>query len=146
MKNEMKRLGKIIALMLLVVAAAVAAVGCGVRYTSHYSATVLIQSNKSDSAWVSFSSLKGTIVYKLKVRYEDEFLRYYGKLGEGSITVYYDNEGTKEEWFSLQGGENVEGKLEKPGKGKVYIIVETDGKCKDGKLDFIVEGATSADE
>ena len=142
----MKRIQRRIMLAALVLAAVMGLTACGAPYTSHYSATVLIQSNKSDSAWVSFSSLKGTIVYKLKVRDEDEFLRYYGKLGEGSITVYYDNEGTKEEWFSLQGGENVEGKLEKPGKGKVYIIVETDGKCKDGKLDFIVEGPTSADE
>ena len=77
---------------------------CGAPYTSHYSATVLIQSNRSETAWVNFASLKGTLVYKLKVKDEDEFLRYYGKLGEGNITVYYDNEGTKEEWFSLQGG------------------------------------------
>lgn len=139
MKNEMKRLGKIIALMLLVVAAAVAAVACGVKYASHFSATLLVTSNDSNSARMSFSSFNGTKVFKVKVKDEDSVIRYSGELETGSITVYYDNDGTKEEWFTMQAGESVEGTLDNLSKGKCYIIVETDGKCKDGKLSFEVE-------
>ena len=139
MKSNIKRLGKNILLTLLVVAAAVAAVGCGVKYTSHFSATVLVSSNDSDSARMSFSSFNGTKVFKVKVKDADSVIRYSGTLESGSITVYYDDAGTKEEWFTLQAGESVDGTLDNPAEGKCYIIVETDGRCKEGKLSFEVE-------
>ena len=135
----MKRLRKSIILVAVFLMAAVSLVACGGPYTSHYTAMVLVESNHSDSASMSFSSFKGKKVFKVKVKDADSVIRYSGQLESGSITVYYDNAGTKEEWFSLRDGESVEGSLDNPGKGKVYIIVETDGKCKEGKLSFEVK-------
>lgn len=40
---------------------------------------------------------------------------------------------------TLQAGESVDGTLDNPAEGKCYIIVETDGRCKEGKLSFEVE-------
>jgi len=135
----MKRVCKSIVLLVMVLAAAVSLAACGSGYTSHFTATVLVHSNDSNSAKMSFSSFKGTMVFKVKVKDEGSVIRYSGKLESGSITVYYDDAGTKEEWFTLQAGEPVEGTLENPGKGKVYIIIETDGKCEEGKLTFEVK-------
>ena len=134
----MKQIRKMI-LMALVLAAAVLLTACGSPYSTHFSATVLVQSNDSDSASMSFTTFKGTMVFTVKPADGDSAIRYSGSLKSGSITVYYDNAGTKEEWFTLQAGETVEGTLDNPGEGKVYIILETDGKCEEGKLEFEVE-------
>ncbi len=135
----MKRILKSLVAMVLVAATVVMTTACGVKYASHFSATLLVTSNDSDSAKMHFGSFKGTKVFKVKVKDEDSVIRYSGELETGSITVYYDTDGTKEEWFTLQAGESVKGTLDNLSKGKCYIIVETDGKCKDGKLSFEVE-------
>jgi hypothetical protein len=38
----------------------------------------------------------------------------------------------------LRAGESVNGTLDNPAEGKCHIIVETDGRCKEGKLSFEV--------
>ena len=113
--------------------------GCG-RYSSHYIATALIQSNDSNSAFMDFYHFKGTIVFKLKIdKHSTGTINYSAKLSSGSITVYYDSDGTKKEWFSLHNGESVESSLEGLNKGKVYIIIESDGQCENGELNFKVK-------
>ena len=112
--------------------------GCS-KYNSHGVATVIIQNNTSDKATVSFSSLHGTDVYKLKVKDTSKVLKYSGKLDNGSATVYYDNDGTKKELFTVGADEKVDSSLETLEKGTLYIIIETDGKCEGGDFSFSLE-------
>ena len=112
--------------------------GCS-SYTEHGVGTVIIQNNVSDKATVSFSSLDGTRVYKLKVKDSNDVLKYTGTLAKGSATVYYDNDGTKKELFSVSSGENIDSSFEALEKGTLYIIVETDGKAEGGDFSFTLD-------
>ena len=112
--------------------------GCS-SYTEHGVGMVIIQNNVSDKATVSFSSLDGTRVYKLKVKDSNDVLKYTGTLAKGSATVYYDNDGTKKELFSVSAGENVDSSFEALEKGTLYIIVETDGKAEGGDFSFTLD-------
>ena len=136
----MKKYYRFAVLVTLVVLAAVCLAGCGAPYTSHFAASAMVQSHDSDSAEVSFWTVKGTMVYKLKVEDEDAGeIRAEAQLESGKMTVYYDSDGTKTEWFTLQGGESRNESLPNLSEGKVYIIIETDGKCENGKLSFEVK-------
>ena len=110
--------------------------GCG-KYTSSYNAVGFVHSNVSGSAFMNFYKFKGTIVFTLKCK-EDGVIDYSAKLEKGSLKVYYDADGEKKELLSLGDGDSVNASLEDLPKGKVYIIVETDGKCKNGDLKFDV--------
>ena len=90
----------------------------------------------SKEASVDFSSLKGSKVFKLK---SDGVLNYSAKLGSGNATVYYDYNGTKTELFSIKAGQEVGPASVKGIPGTVYVIVQTDGKCKDGRFSFDVK-------
>lgn len=109
-----------------------------IRYTSSFTATMCVESSRSKSASLHFSTLKGTKVLKMKHDgSENAYIEYSGKIESGKLTVYYDDDGTKKELFSLSAGESadsVSDALKK--KGTVYIIVETDGKCTEGKFEF----------
>ena len=132
-KNMKKLKITIISLLLLL---SVSLTGCG-KYVSSYSAAALVKSNTSKSASISFLELKGTVVYTLKCKSGDEGrLVYSGNLDGGSMTVYYDCDGEKKELFSLNGKESVSSSLEDLKEGKVYIIIETDGRCENGSLSF----------
>ena len=110
--------------------------GCS-KYSSHYSAVMSVSSNTSNNAYMSFSSFKGTRAFKMNCKSGSEgVLEYSGKLEVGSATVYYDNGGSKTELFSIKGGEKVETSALKVNPGTVYVIVETDGKCEEGRFDF----------
>ena len=108
--------------------------GCS-GYTSSYKAMVLVQSNTKDSAFMSFSTFEGTIVFKLKAKTGAK-LSYSAKLSEGSAKVYCDTDGTKKELFDVASGEEISAELDDLGSGTVYIIVETDGKCEEGDMHF----------
>ena len=108
--------------------------GCG-RYTSSWSAVGCAQSNTSDSAFVSFYKLSGKMVFKLKSDVDEE-IHYQGKLKSGSLTVYYDTDGTKKELFSMKSGEEVDDRIGDLQKGTTYIIIETDERCENGDLHF----------
>ena len=110
--------------------------GCA-KYPSHYNAVGFVHSNDSSSAFMDFHSFDGDISFKLKI---GERLKYSGKLGSGSATVYYDSDGTKKELFKINAGDEVESSIETPGGGSLYIIVETDEKCEDGEMKCEVEG------
>ena len=112
--------------------------GCS-GYASSYSATVLISSNTSNSSSISFSTMKGTKVLQMKTKEEGKTLEYSGSLAEGKVTVYYDEDGTKKELFTISGGEKVESSVTLKAKGKLYVIVETEGKCESGKFEFDIK-------
>ena len=61
---------------------------------------------------------------------------YTAKLEDGGASVYYDCDGTKKHLFTIGSGESVSSSLEGLPVGKLYVIVETDGKCKEGRFDF----------
>ncbi len=135
---------KVIAIAAVVAVAVIAAVVVivikNIKYKSHYVVTTCIQSNTSKSASVSFGTLKGTMVFTLRCDgKEGRCIRYTGKLGSGNITVYCDKDGTKTELFKIKDGEEIENTVGDLSKGKIYIIVETDGKVSDGKFKFEIE-------
>ena len=108
--------------------------GCG-RYISSYNAIGFVHSNKSASAFMSFHSFEGRMVFRLKSPSEGE-LKYAAELESGSATVYYDYSGTKQELFSISGGEETDSHGGYVESGTVYIIVETDGNCRNGEFRF----------
>ena len=112
--------------------------GCG-KYSSNYRAVAFVHSNESDSAFMSFSSFEGRMVFKLKSSAEGD-LKYTAKLESGKATVYYDFYGTKQELFTISGGEEIDTHGGYVENGTVYIIVETDGGCQNGDFRFSVEG------
>ena len=113
--------------------------GCS-KYSSHWNASGFVHSNTSDNAIMSFWKFSGTMVHTLKCKdASKETLTYSGNLKTGSLTVYYDDDGTKKELFKLTEGEEIDSKVEKLHEGTVYIIVETDGDCENGKLEFNIE-------
>ena len=112
--------------------------GCG-KYVSSYKAVGFVHSNTSDSASMSFFSFEGRMVFKLKYSSEEQTIKAAGKLESGSAVVYFDADGTKEEWFRTAAGEKSAGTLGKLPAGTVYIIVETDGACQNGDFQFEIK-------
>lgn len=108
--------------------------GCG-KYTSGYNAVRFVHSSDSDSAFMNFYSFKGRMVFKLKSSGEGE-LKYTAKLESGNATVYYDFFGTKQELFTISSEEELDSHGGYVEAGTVYIIVETDGTCKNGEFRF----------
>ena len=116
--------------------------GCS-KYSSHFMATAMVHTGFSDSGSLSFYKFKGTYVLNLKgddgeqilpVIYSDK-----GELEDGSVKVYYDNDGTKTELFSIESGDKVDDKSEPLKKGKTYIIIESDGEVSNGKFEFEIK-------
>ncbi len=111
--------------------------GCSI-YSSSYSAVGLVRSNTSHRAYLNFHTLRGRLVYNLKVKGTEDIL-CSGKLEEGDLTVYYDIDGSRQEMVRLSGGQSFDFTLEDLNPGKVHIIVQTDGKCRDGWLELKVK-------
>lgn len=115
--------------------------GCGFvssNYVSSYRATMLVRSETSDSARMSFSTFDGRMVFRLRSGGHD-IIRSSIKLESGSATVSYAAGGTKTEWFTVNTGDeggNSAGPLE---KGTVYVIIETSETCREGSFRFDVE-------
>ena len=112
--------------------------GCS-GYVSSYSATVMISENTSNSSSLSFSTMKGSKVLKMRTKEEGKTLEYSGSLAEGKVTVYYDEDGSKKELFTINGSEKVESSVTLHAKGRLYVIVETEGKCESGKFEFDIK-------
>ena len=141
--KDMKKKTHRFLVMVLMILSILSLTACG-KYNSSWSATAFVHSNTSKSASMSFWKFDGTIVFKLKCKDSGkEVLKYSGKLDgkeeNGTITVYYDDDGTKKELFSLKNGESVEATLDKLNEGSVHIIVETDNRCENGELEFNIE-------
>ena len=127
---------RILLLVSVLVFAVFALTGCS-RYVSHYKAVLHATSNDSDSCWTSFHEFQGTEIFKLKCESGNSAkIRYSGKLESGSLTVYADCGGAKQELFSLSSGEEINGCSDPLSADTVYIILETSEKCKDGSLSF----------
>lgn len=126
---------KLLPVMILVALCLLCFVGC-VKYSSHYSALMMVSTNTSKEASIDFSSLRGSKVLKLK---SDGVLSFSAKLGTGNATVYYDYNGTKMELFSIKAGQEVGPASVKVTPGTVYVIVQTDGRCGDGHFSFDVK-------
>lgn len=113
--------------------------GCG-KYTSSYKAVGLIRSNTSQSALMHFFNLEGRMVFKLNIKNNTEgLISYSASLGEGRVTVSVDADGEKKEMFSISAGEELNASAGPFDKGTAYLILETDGKCENGKFEFEVK-------
>ena len=127
------------ALMVMMMAWIMGLAGCS-GYASSFKTTMCVTTNTSKDASLSFSTLEGTKVFQMKVDKNAEgVLKYAGKLDGGSATVYYDDNGTKKKLFSVGAGEKVEQSVEGLETGKLYVIIETDGKCEEGNFTFEVK-------
>ena len=111
--------------------------GCG-KYVSGYRATLLVRSNTARSAFMEFHTFEGRMVFRLKAREGMDRLRVTADLTSGSAAVYADD-GTKQTLFTLTGGEAVEETFGPFESGTLYLIVETDGGCRDGSVRFDLE-------
>ena len=111
--------------------------GCS-EYSSNYKAVGIVHLNETSSAFMSFYSFDGRIVFKLKSTGEGD-IKYSAKLESGSAKVYYDFYGTKTELFSISGGNEINSHNGYIEAGTVYVIVETDGKCQNGDFNFSVD-------
>ncbi len=121
-------------LALVLLLTAVSLFGCS-SYTSSYKATLLVRSIDRNSARIDFYTLEGRLVFCLQS--DKGPFSFSGKLGSGHISVYYDANGEKNLLFSLKGGDAVEAETVLETKGKVYVIIETDGKCENGSFSFL---------
>ena len=122
---------------LLCLILAVSLTGCG-KYVSSYKAVGFVHSNEKSSAFMSFISFEGTMVFKLKSSAGAK-LKYTAGLESGKAKVCLDLNGTVTELFSLQSGDKTDSQQASVAAGTVYIIVETDGECRNGQLRFSLE-------
>ena len=124
---------------LLLVSAVMLALSLGAcnGYISSYAATMMVTSEHSDTASLSFWTFDGKKAFTLKnsAKTTGE-VSYTAELKSGNATVYYDDNGTKTEWFTIGAGDKLSGSTELDNSGKIYIIIETDGKCESGSFDF----------
>ena len=120
--------------ILLLILVALILAGCG-TYASHYSAVLLVTTESSKGGSISFSSFSGTKAFKFK---SDGQLNYSAKLEEGKATVYYDD-GAKKELFTIAAGQEIGPSSIPVDSGTVHVIIQTDGKCRQGEFRFDVK-------
>ncbi len=120
---------------LLSLAALLFASGCD-AYRSKYDAFLLVHSNTPESAFMQFDTFTGTMVFRMKSTQADGKLKYSASLGSGNATVYCDCGGQKTAIFSLEDGDEIPETDVPVGKGRVFVIVETFGECKEGDFHF----------
>ena len=106
-------------------------------YISSYAATMMVTSEHSDTASLSFLTFEGKKAFTLNnsAKTTGE-VSYTAELKSGNATVYYDDNGTKTEWFTIGAGDKLSGSTELDNSSKIHIIIETDGKCENGSFDF----------
>jgi hypothetical protein len=110
-------------------------------YESRYSALMLVRSNIGGKVEVRFSSLEGRLAENFRKSEAGEgALSYTASLAEGELSVSYDGgDGKLLPLFSLKGGESVSavgGYIEGRRGARISIVIETNGKCKDGRLEI----------
>lgn len=134
-----KFVSMLIATMMLVLCFTLSA--CENKYTSRYSATLMVRTNTSNKASVSFDAFSGIYVIKLKNKGDDKaFITYNATLEEGNVKVYYDFNDEKLNLFEIGADGSIEGKTEAFTSNKtIYIIIESDGKCNVGRFSFVLE-------
>lgn len=123
----------------------VALTACG-KYTSSYKALMLVTTNDSDSASMSFSEFKGTKVFKVKSDDQDTVLKCHARLEEGSLTIYCDYDGNKREMFTIEGKKEFDEYIDIAANAVIYIIIEAKDSAKEGSLDFSLEAMDTHSE
>ena len=114
--------------------------GCS-GYVKSYSATILITSCQGDEASMEFDTFKGTYNFKLKRDGSAEYtLDIEASLAEGEMNVYIGVDGEKELILTVNGGESYDETITLDNKydseKTIYVILESTGKCMDGKFEF----------
>ena len=138
----MKKIAKVIGILTAVLALCFTLTACN-KYQSHYSATAEVSTNTSTKASLSFGTFKGTYVIKLQNTGDgNAVIAYNATLKNGNIKVYYDYNGEKLDLFDIGADGSAEGKTEAFTGGKtIYVIIESDGNCKEGKFSVALEKA-----
>ncbi|MCR4926049.1 MAG: hypothetical protein K5917_07150 [Clostridiales bacterium] len=130
---------RILSVLLIAVIICFSFAGC-TKYSSKYTALMMVSSNDSDSASLNFDSFVGTRVFKMKNKSNsDKTLEYSGKIEGGNARVYYDNESEKTELFSLATDEQKNSSVTIKKKSTVYVIIEADSKCSNGEFKFEIK-------
>ena len=131
---------KKISFALLLILVLVMICSCG-GYVNNYSAMILITSCQGDEASMEFDTFKGT--YNFKLRRDglaEHTIDCEASLEDGEMNVYIGIAGEKELLFTITGGESLDTKISLDSKydneKKVYIILESVGKCSDGDFEF----------
>ena len=104
-----------------------------VRYVSSYKALNLIANNYRTHSEITFSSLEGRYVFRMKANEggSEGYIQYFSTLEEGEINVYGDSLGLKQFLFNIKAGETKTDKGIYIERGRtVYIILETVEKSK----------------
>ena len=132
----MKRIFSVLALILSVVML----FSCG-GYVNKYSATIMITSCQGDEASMEFDTFKGTYNFKLEGKNaSDHALDCEASIAEGEMKVYIGVDGEKELLFTIKGGESYNETITLDDKydnaKKIYVILESTDKCKDGDFEF----------
>ena len=126
---------KLLPVLVLILLAMACLAGCS-KYTSKYSALLLVTNSTSKTGSIRFTNFTGTKVFKLKSSGQ---LNYSAELTGGNATVYYDSNGTKTQLFSITSGQSIGPASIPVTPGTVYVIVQTDGKCENGQFSFDVK-------
>ena len=134
-----KKLSLFLTVLMLISVMAFTSCDSNGKYKSSYNAVGCVHSNLPKSSSLKFSSFSGVIPFELKVKEGTGKLTYSGELGKGSATVYYDADGTKKELFSVDAGGSQKGEITDLKEGTVYVIVETNEKCSNGKFEFKIK-------
>ena len=113
---------------------------CG-GYVNSYSATIMVASCRGDEASMRFDDFRGTYNFKLRRDGDAEHtLDCEASLVEGEMNVYIGTGGDKELLFTIKGGESLDTEIPLDSKyddeKKVYIILESVGKCTKGDFEF----------
>ena len=114
--------------------------GCS-GYVKSYSATILITSCQGDEASMEFDTFKGTYNFRLRRDSDAEHtLDLEASLAEGEMKVYIGVDGEKELLRTVKGGESYDEAIALDDKydneKTIYVILESTGKCVDGKFEF----------
>ena len=128
---------KRILLLVLCIALLFSVTSC--NYVSSYKALMLVRMEHGDHGSISFSSLSGTYVMKLRMSGEGQegSIHCKASLEEGEINVYYDSLGVKEFLFNLKAGESIDERRGYIESGRtVYIIIETVNTAKQGEIEI----------
>lgn len=134
----MKKIKNVLLVLLLL--ASLALTACS-SYKSSYVATLMIKSSVKGEISLEFESLDGTVVFKSRRTAEGEGdISLDALISEGTIKVYYDSLGEKEELGSISGNKRLiaEGGYVEHGR-TTYIIIEAD-ECKGGTLKLSLNG------
>ncbi len=98
-----------------------------------------VTSSTNKKATLKFMQLSGREELTL-VAGKDSTLKYTAKLGSGEATVYLiDSSDETTELFTLRGGNFLSDEVPLYSSGRIYIVIETGGKCKKGEFTFTIQ-------